>query len=169
MWSLPHVLPVPPCSVDSENGGGAQAEARKLFWWSLVTWTNLGWCNNAFGPHSSLKYHHVHSAVGSSRLLFWFWGQNLLFIFPKVYTFISIFICKFEWNNKKYFTFIFTILLLLAEIVLVPFFFFLQNKIVRIHFNVITVCFCKFMGFVTLLWNVDCDDCPARNPAFSVS
>lgn len=31
MWSLPHVLPVPLCSVDSENGGGAQAEARKAF------------------------------------------------------------------------------------------------------------------------------------------
>lgn len=44
-----------------------------------------------------------------------------------------------------------------------------QNKIARVHFDVITVCFCKFMGFVTLLWNVDCDDCLAGNPAFSVS
>lgn len=42
MWSLPHVLPVPLCSVDSENGGGApcgglRQNREKSFLLSLAT------------------------------------------------------------------------------------------------------------------------------------
>lgn len=163
MWSLPHVLPVPLCSVDSENGGGApcgglRQNREKSFLLSLATWTNLQRHNNVrllpvftftVTTFLSAKNSHSHElcVVDEQRLMWYYFEcrlQNLLFLFQNCH-FVAVFL-----GEKKFFFYFWD------ETVLLSWFYTKQDRTAlsrrRSEFSSV-----NFVGFVTLLRNVDCD------------